>query len=140
VGVQEVAWDKGGTVRAGAYIFLWKRNENHKLGTGFLVHHRIISAVKRVEFVSERVSYIVLRGRCCNIIVLNVHAPSKEKSDDSKDSFMRNWSRFFFIIFVSTIRKFCYEMLMPDWEERLLSYRQLGMRVCFMTEMIMVLE
>ena len=32
-------------------------------------------------------SYIVLR--CCsyNIIVLNVHAPSEEKSSDSKDSF-----------------------------------------------------
>jgi len=27
-----------------------------------------------------------MRGRWCNIIVLNVHAPSEEKSDDSKDS------------------------------------------------------
>jgi hypothetical protein len=43
------------------------------------VRHRIVSAVKRVEFVSDRVSYIVLRGRWCNIIVLNVHAPSGEK-------------------------------------------------------------
>ena len=33
------------------------------------------------------VSYIVLRGRQCNIIILNVHAPSEEKSDDSKGSF-----------------------------------------------------
>jgi len=32
------------------------------------------------------VSYVVLRGRWCNIIVLNVHTPSEEKSDDSKDS------------------------------------------------------
>jgi len=32
------------------------------------------------------VSYIVLRGRWCNP-VLNVHASSEEKSDDSKDSF-----------------------------------------------------
>ena len=32
-------------------------------------------------------SYIVLRGRWCNIIVLNVHAPSEEKSDSSKDIF-----------------------------------------------------
>ena len=45
---------------------------------------------KRVEFVSDRVSYIVLRGRWCNIIFLNVRATSEEKSDDSKDSFMRN--------------------------------------------------
>ena len=42
---------------------------------------------KTVEFVGDMVSYIVLRGRWCNTIILNVHAPSEEKSDDSKDSF-----------------------------------------------------
>ena len=55
----------------------------------FFVHHRIVSAVKRVEFVSDRLSYMVLRGRWHNIIV-NVHAPSEEKSEESKDSFIRN--------------------------------------------------
>jgi len=33
-----------------------------------------------------RTLYIVLRGCWCNI-VLNVHVPSEDKSDDSKDSF-----------------------------------------------------
>ena len=63
VGVQEVRWDKGGTVRAGDYNFFYgKEKKNHQLGTGFFVHHRILSAVQTVEFVSDRVSYIVLRS------------------------------------------------------------------------------
>jgi exonuclease III len=38
------------------------------------------------EFVSDRMSYITLKGRWCDIIVLNVHAPTENK-DDIKDSF-----------------------------------------------------
>jgi len=36
------------------------------------------------------VARIVLRGRWCNIIVLNVHAPTEVKGDDTKDRFMKN--------------------------------------------------
>jgi exonuclease III len=32
-------------------------------------------------------SYIILRGCWCDIIVLNVHAPTDDKCDDIKDSF-----------------------------------------------------
>jgi len=60
------------------------------LGTEFFVYHRIVSAVKNIELVSDRLSYTVLRGCWCNIIVLNVHAPSEQKSDESNTVFMRN--------------------------------------------------
>ena len=65
------------------------------MGTGFFVHHRIISSVKKVESVSDRTSYIVLRGHWCNIIVLNVRAQSEGKSDDSKDSFYEELEQVF---------------------------------------------
>ena len=79
----------------GLQFYLWKRNENYQLETGFIVQYIIASAVKRVEFVSDRMSYIVLRGRWCNITVLNMQAPSEEKSDDSKDSFYEELEQVF---------------------------------------------
>jgi hypothetical protein len=81
VGVQEVRWDRGGTEPAGQYTFFYgKWNQNHLLGKGLFVHKRIMSAVKKVELVSDRMQYIMLRGRWCDIIVLNVHAPADYKS------------------------------------------------------------
>jgi len=96
VGVQEVRWDRVVAIREGDYNFFYRKGkENHQLGTGFLVHHRIVSVVKILELVSGRMSYIVLRGRWCNIIVLNVHAPSEEKCDDSKDRFYEELEQVF---------------------------------------------
>jgi hypothetical protein len=60
-------------------------NFNHHLGTGFFMHKDIRSTVTRVESVSDRMSYIILRGWCG--IVLNAHRATGDKSDDAKDRF-----------------------------------------------------
>jgi endonuclease/exonuclease/phosphatase (EEP) superfamily protein YafD len=40
-------------------------------------------------------SYVVLRGRWCNIVVVNVHALCEDNSDDVKDKFYEEIGRAF---------------------------------------------
>jgi hypothetical protein len=68
-----------GTEKAGEYTCFYRKGKENS----------IISAVKRVEFVSDRMSYIILRGRWCHIIVLNVHTSTGDINDDVKDSFYK---------------------------------------------------
>jgi exonuclease III len=78
VGVQEVRWDKGSTEPTGDYTFFYGNGDaDYQLGTGFFVHKRIITAVKKAEFAIDKMSYITLRGLWCDI-VLNVHAPTED--------------------------------------------------------------
>jgi hypothetical protein len=70
------------------------------------VHKGIVSAVKRVEFVSNRMSYITLRGRCFDNIVLNVHAPTENKIDGMKDRFYEELN-VYSINSLNTIGTFC---------------------------------
>jgi hypothetical protein len=54
-------------------------------------------------------SYIILRGRWCHIIVLNAHAPTEDKTDDVKDSFYEEQEHVF-----DTFRKYHMRMLLGD--------------------------
>jgi hypothetical protein len=53
------------------------------------LHTTYYQQLTKVDFVSDRLSYMVLRGRWCNIIVLNAHEPIGKISDDLKDSFYK---------------------------------------------------
>jgi hypothetical protein len=41
------------------------------------------------------IQIIILRGRWCHIIVLNIHAPTEDKIDDIKNSFYKELERVF---------------------------------------------
>jgi hypothetical protein len=95
VGLQEVKCLGGGIKLAGDYTFFYgKRNENHELGTAFFVHKRTISAIKRVEFVTDSMSYMTLRSRWCNIVP-SVHALTEKQIEDIKDRFYEELEQVF---------------------------------------------
>ena len=69
-----------------------------------------------------RISYVVLRGRWCNIIVSNVHAQTEEKSDDLKDGFYEELKQafdHFSLYHMKTLLDFN-----ENWGERIFSNRQ----------------
>jgi hypothetical protein len=48
-----------------------------------------------VEFFSDCISCITVKGRWCDIIILNAHAPSEDNDDDIKDSFYEEIEQLF---------------------------------------------
>jgi len=69
VPVQEGRWDEGGGSQQPIIYFTYGNgNTNHHLGTGFFVHMAITSAIKRVEFISGRMSYITIRSHWCDTV------------------------------------------------------------------------
>jgi len=81
----------------------------------------------------------VLRGRWRNIIVVNVHAPSEEKSDESKDSFCEELEQVF-----DHFPKYHMKMLPGDFNakvgDRIFSSQQLDRRVSIRIVMMMGLD
>jgi hypothetical protein len=51
------------------------------------VHKVIITTATWIALISDRMAYMKQRSRWCDIVVLNVHAPTEGKIDGVKDSF-----------------------------------------------------
>jgi len=85
-------------VKKKAKINNWKQN---------FLHHRIISAIQRVEFAGDRVSYRVLTGRrLTSLLWIHMHQLRRKATIKRTVFFCGNESRFE-IIFLITILKFC---------------------------------
>jgi exonuclease III len=68
----------------------------------------------RVEFGSDEISYKILRGRWCDIIIPNVHALTEDKIDDMKYRFYEELEHVF-----DKYPKYHIKLLLGDFNAKL---------------------
>jgi hypothetical protein len=88
VGVQEVRWEGSGNRTAGEYTFFYGRGMRTMNWIQVLLH-------KRGEFVSNRMSYIILRRHWFHIIVLKVLAPTEVETGEVHVNFYEELEHLF---------------------------------------------
>jgi hypothetical protein len=100
VGPADVRWDKDSKhQKTITYYCMEISMLNPHFRNRRFLHKGIISAVTSVEFISGRISYITLTGSWYDT-VLNVPAPTEDKSDDTKDNFNEE------LFYIERIRSF----------------------------------
>lgn len=67
-----------------------------------------------MEFVSDTISYMVLKGHSCDVIPVGAHAPTEDKSDGTKDSFHMKLQLVF-----NHFPKYCVKILPEDFNAKL---------------------
>lgn len=86
--IQEVRWKGSGNVQGRNYIIFYSgSSEKHAFGTAFVVPSRLKQAVMDFQPINERLCKLRLRGKKCHMTLINVHAPTEEKSEEEKDIF-----------------------------------------------------
>lgn len=61
--------------------------ENRRLGTGFLVTHKLKEAVTEFKAISDRLCYLRLTIEARKVSIINCHAPTEEKDGEEKEAF-----------------------------------------------------
>jgi hypothetical protein len=110
---------------------------NHA-GTSLFMRKGIILQVKREEFISDRMPYIMLRG-CWSDIVLNVPALTEDETDDTKDKFYEGLGHM-----IDEFSKCHMKILLQNFNAKvggkILSNQKLGMRFYMKLIVIMLLK
>lgn len=92
--VQEMRWLGSGHQRHREYDLYYSCHaSDHMFGTGFIVGPKMKSLVIDFKPINERLCTLRMRGKFYNISVINVHAPTEEKTSEVKESFYEELDR-----------------------------------------------
>jgi hypothetical protein len=89
--IQEVRWSRGDGEGAGDLIFFRQWYKTSQWGLTFFANQRVVSAVKKVEFVSAIMSHIVLGGWWFCDDIPNVPTPTVEKVNTKGGYYLYNY-------------------------------------------------
>jgi len=89
VALQEIRWKGQGQINKDKYNLYYSCNKSQtgQLGTGFLGKKEIVKNILGFEPINERISKLRLKGKYHNITIINIHAPTEEKDEETKESF-----------------------------------------------------
>lgn len=85
--VQEVRWDRSGSIKAHSFKILYSGGEKHGRGIRFLIKDKFLSNLVKFESINDRICYIELKCRCFNIVIVNCYAPTEYKNGEVKNAF-----------------------------------------------------
>ncbi|XP_025191734.1 craniofacial development protein 2-like, partial [Melanaphis sacchari] len=88
VALQEIRWNDEGTIDINDTIILYgKCNERRQFGVGFAVHKSLVHTIKEFKVINYRIAILIVKAKFFDIVFLNVHAPTEEKSQEEKEEF-----------------------------------------------------
>lgn len=88
--IQENRWTGKSLVLGQEYTFYYSGNDGSKrreFGTGFVVFGKARDSVIDFNPINERICTLRVRTKFFNLTLINVHAPTEEKTDEVKDLF-----------------------------------------------------
>ena len=88
-GLSETRWIGSGKTRIDGLTFVHSGKEDgtHERGVAIALSSRTENMLERYGCVSERIVWCRLKGRYTNVMVVQVYAPTEEKTDEEKDEF-----------------------------------------------------
>ncbi|KAF2883284.1 hypothetical protein ILUMI_22891 [Ignelater luminosus] len=69
------------------YIWCIGGGKQNRLGTGFIIQEKHNDKIIDYRVINERLSIIRIKGKCRKLTILNVHAPTEETDEDTKQTF-----------------------------------------------------
>lgn len=88
VALQEIRWNDEGTIDINDTTIMYgKCNERRQFGVGFAVHKSLVQAIKQFKVINHRIAILIVKAKFFDIVFLNIHAPTEEKSQEEKEEF-----------------------------------------------------